>query len=194
MSTANQLADDLLDVMLDVFPIGASLLGIPGRDDQLRDYSEAGDAAIRDRALAIAARAEALDPGGLSDDDRLTHGVVLQQAQSVVDTIELRSTEYAITDTWTAPAAALLVQLPMVGLTDAPAPTAISPGSAKLPEAFAQIAQRHRDGVAAGRRPVRHLVEGAVAHLDRYLANADGDPLRSPHRPRTTGSPPNVTG
>ncbi|GAA1532267.1 hypothetical protein GCM10009827_057630 [Dactylosporangium maewongense] len=180
MSTANQLAEDLLDVMLDVFPIGASLLGIPGRDDQMRDYSEAGDAAIRDRALAIAARARALDPAGLSDDDQLTLGVVLQQAQSIVDTVDLRSTEYAITDTWTAPAAALLVQLPMVGLTDATRADGYLARLRKLPEAFAQIAQRHRDGIAAGRRPVRHLVEGAVAHLDRYLANADGDPLRKP--------------
>lgn len=180
MSTANQLADDLLEVMLDVFPIGASLLGIPGRDDQMRDYSEAGDAAIRDRALAIAARARALDPAGLSDDDQLTLGVVLQQAQSIVDTVDLRATEYAITDTWTAPAAALLVQLPMVSLTDATRADGYLARLAKLPEAFAQIAQRHRDGVAAGRRPVRHLVEGAVAHLDRYLANADGDPLRKP--------------
>lgn len=180
MSTANQLADDLLEVMLDVFPIGASLLGLPGRDDQMRDYSEAGDAAIRDRALAIAARARALDPAGLSDDDQLTLGVVVQQAQSVVDTVDLRSTEYAITDTWTAPAAALLVQLPMVGLTDATRADGYLARLAKLPEAFAQIAQRHRDGVAAGRRPVRHLVDGAVAHLDRYLANAAGDPLRKP--------------
>ncbi|WP_238005689.1 DUF885 domain-containing protein [Dactylosporangium sp. AC04546] len=180
MSTVNQLADELLEVMLDFFPIGASLLGIPGRDDRMRDYTEAGDTAIKERALAIAGRAGELDPAGLGDDDRLTLGVVVQQAQSIVDTVEVRATEYAITDTWTAPAAALLVQLPMVALSDTDRAHGYLARLKQLPESLAQIAQRHRDGIAAGRRPVRHLVEGAVAHLDRYLANPDGDPLRKP--------------
>ncbi|MFF5225225.1 DUF885 domain-containing protein [Dactylosporangium sp. NPDC000521] len=174
MATAGELADELLDVMLDLSPIGASLLGIPGRDGQLRDYSEAADDAARQRAVAIGARA------GTADGDPVTRGVVLQQAQSIVDSIDVRYTEYSITDTWTAPAVALLAQLPMVALADTARADGYLARLAKLPESFAQIAQRHRDGVAAGRRPVRHLVEGAVAHLDRYLADPDGDPLRRP--------------
>ncbi|MET7421203.1 DUF885 domain-containing protein [Dactylosporangium sp. NPDC005555] len=178
MSTANQLADELLDVMLDLSPISASLLGIPGRDGQMRDYSEAADNAAKDRALAIAERAGRVEPEGHGDG--LTLGVVRQQAQSVVDSIDVRYTEYSITDTWTAPAVALLAQLPMVTLTDRARADGYLARLAKLPEAFAQIAQRHREGVAAGRRPVRHLVEGTVAHLDRYLANTGADPLRRP--------------
>jgi uncharacterized protein (DUF885 family) len=37
--------------------------------------------------------------------------------------------------------------------------------------------------VAAGRLPVRRLVDAAVAHLDRYLANDDSNPLRRPQPP-----------
>ncbi|HET8661795.1 MAG TPA: DUF885 domain-containing protein [Micromonosporaceae bacterium] len=48
---------------------------------------------------------------------------------------------------------------------------------------IATLAARHRTGVAAGRLPVRCLVDTAVAHLDRHLANRDSNPLRRPRPP-----------
>ncbi|MGH3679889.1 MAG: DUF885 domain-containing protein, partial [Natronosporangium sp.] len=42
---------------------------------------------------------------------------------------------------------------------------------------------RHRDGIAAGRLPVRRLAEALVAHLGRYLADPAADPLRGPAPP-----------
>jgi uncharacterized protein (DUF885 family) len=48
---------------------------------------------------------------------------------------------------------------------------------------LATLADRHRAGVAAGRLPVRRLVDATVAHLDRNLANRDGNPLRRPQPP-----------
>jgi uncharacterized protein (DUF885 family) len=47
-----------------------------------------------------------------------------------------------------------------------------------VPGYLATAADRHRAGAAAGRVPVASLVEKAVAHLDRYLADPSGDPLK----------------
>ena len=52
-----------------------------------------------------------------------------------------------------------------------------------IPALLDTLADRHRAGIAAGRLPVRGLVDGAVAHLDRYLANRDCNPLRRPQPP-----------
>jgi uncharacterized protein (DUF885 family) len=49
-----------------------------------------------------------------------------------------------------------------------------------IPDYLVAVAQRHRAGVAAGRTPVRTLVDSAIAHVDRYLADPAGDPLRHP--------------
>jgi hypothetical protein len=40
MATVLELADELLDVLFDASPVGATVLGIRGRDDRLTDYSE----------------------------------------------------------------------------------------------------------------------------------------------------------
>ncbi|MBB4688614.1 hypothetical protein [Amycolatopsis jiangsuensis] len=45
MTGLAQLADDLVDVQLDRFPTAASLLGRPGRDHLLPDYSDPAEAA-----------------------------------------------------------------------------------------------------------------------------------------------------
>jgi uncharacterized protein (DUF885 family) len=49
---------------------------------------------------------------------------------------------------------------------------------AAVPRFLADLAERHRVGLAAGRLPVAHLVRDAIALIDRYLAAPpDADPL-----------------
>lgn len=61
-----QVAEDLLQAMLDANPVGATLLGIRDRDDQLTDYTEGAEEAMRGRLAGIATRAAAIDPAPLS--------------------------------------------------------------------------------------------------------------------------------
>jgi uncharacterized protein (DUF885 family) len=174
-----RLAEDLYQVVLDWVPLEYTLFGIRDRDDRLTDFSEAGEEAIRARLLAIVDRASAIDLSGLGPSQRVDLSAMQQMAVSIAANLSTRQVEVAITDSLFAPAFGLLSLLAMVSIT-APEPAgAYLTRLAAVPRALAQIADRHRCGIAAGRTPVRRLVEAAVVQLDRHLAAPD-DPLTTP--------------
>jgi uncharacterized protein (DUF885 family) len=178
MSTADELAQELLDLVSADEPLGATMYGLPGYDDRLGDRSEAGEEAVRAKAKDIASRARTLE---LSDQQgRITRSVIVQQAEALADRLGTRAVEYTITDSFFAPAGELLYMLPMTTVSNAEQEQAYLSRLAAVPEYLSTIADRHRCGLAAGRTPVAHLAEATVAHLDRYLAAADQDPLARP--------------
>jgi uncharacterized protein (DUF885 family) len=177
------LADELVAVLMDQEPLMATMLGIDGDHRRLADLSEAADRAYRDRFVGLIERATAIDPAGLDAEDRITRAVVIQQARTRMDSIDSGLVEYTITDMFVAPAAVLLIGLPMVGLPTAELADAFVHRLAAIPAHLEGAAQRHRAGIAAGRVPVAHLVEAAVKHIDRYLADPDNDPLTRPAPP-----------
>jgi uncharacterized protein (DUF885 family) len=183
MATATTLADDLLDAMNAQHPLFATLSGFREWDGRLRDYSEAGEAATAARFADILARAGALDPAELSTGDRLTRAVIQSHAETTLDHLAARGVEYAITPYHVAPAAQLLFGLPMIGILVPAHAQSYLARLRGIPPMLGTLADRHRGGVAAGRLPVRRLVDAAVAHLDRYLANTDSNPLRRPQPP-----------
>jgi uncharacterized protein (DUF885 family) len=183
MTTVTQLADELVDAVLDQEPISATLLGMRDRDDRLTDYRAVAEEEFVARVRGIAARAEALDPAGLSPDDRITRLVVAQGAEAIADQTAARDAEYAIIDSFTGPAARMLIMLPMIGISEPEHADGYLARLDRIPEVLAALADRHREGLAAGRVPVRRLVESAVSHLDRYLAGPEHDPLRRPAPP-----------
>ena len=63
------------------------------------------------------------------------------------------------------------------GMADAQRAEAFLTRLRAVPEFLDGVLSRHRAGLAAGRTPVAHLVRGAIAHLDRYLADPANDPL-----------------
>ncbi|MFC6091226.1 DUF885 domain-containing protein [Saccharothrix lopnurensis] len=175
MGTTAELADELLDVVLRHSPTGATVLGVPGYDHLLPDHRAEAEQSLRARAADIAERARALP----SDDDPVTRAVVVQQAGAMVDLIDARGVEYTITDTFMGAVGELLTVLPMTVPGGPEGEQAYLDRLAGVPAFLRAVAERHLDGAAAGRTPVRHLVANAVAHLDRYLA-ADEDPLARP--------------
>ncbi|MEU5691618.1 DUF885 domain-containing protein [Actinosynnema sp. NPDC020468] len=175
MSTTTQLADELLDLLFSISPLGATVNGVPGYDHLLADHRPESEEAARTKAVDIAARARALtDP-----DDEVTRAVVVQQAESLVDQIDALGVEYTITDSFFAPAGEVLSILPMTRLTGAESERAYLDRLAAIPEFLRRVAGRNLAGVRAGRLPVRRLVDSAVAYLDRYLS-AEQDPLARP--------------
>jgi uncharacterized protein (DUF885 family) len=175
--TVRALADEQLDILCRADPLEASLLGLPNYDHLLADLTEAGEAELRDRESDIAARAAAIDPSTLDAEEAVTLAVIEQQARARIDTIESRQTEFTITGLFVSPASQLLSLLPLVSLPDAARAQAYLERLNAIPGLLAAAAQRHRDGVAAGRSPVARLVQGAIDQLDRYLADPAGDPL-----------------
>ncbi len=176
-----EIADQLVEVMFEVEPLAATLLGIPGYDERLADPSETAGQAFAAKFGDIATRARSLDPAQLDEADRVTRGVVIQQAEAAVDRIATRSVEYTVTDMFFAPVAELLTLLPMVAVTTAEQAEAYLFRLGGIPAFLTALAQRHRAGIAAGRSPVAHLVEAAAAQLDRYLADPNYDPFLRPH-------------
>jgi uncharacterized protein (DUF885 family) len=175
----HQLADELLGLSLESDPVMGTILGIPGHDDTLSDRSEDAQQAIRAAALDIAARADAVDPAGLSAEDAVTRAAVAHHARQMVTEVDVRMVEYTISDLFIGPAAELLSILPMIVLNDAAEAGSYLNRLRAVPGFLETVAERHRGGVAAGRVPVAHLVRAAAEHVDRYLA-ADEDVLARP--------------
>ncbi len=181
--SARALADELVGVLQEQEPTIPTIYGLDGAHDKLADLSEAADEDFRRRYVELAERAAALDPAGLPADERITRAVVIQQARARVDAFDSRLVEHTVTDLFVAPAAVLLSLLPMIGLPTAELAEAYLRRLAAIPAHLAGAADRHRAGVVAGRVPVAHLVEAAIKHIDRYLADPDNDPLTRPVPP-----------
>lgn len=177
VTVSSQLADDLLAIVLDASPVSASVYGIRDRDDRLPDISAEAEQALRGRLVATRDSALRLDTSGLDLDQRLTVAVVVQQAEAMIDQIDTRVVEFSITSTFFAPVAGLLFELSQVPIANTTQARDYLTRLAALPTFVDAAAQRHRAGVAAGLLPLRHLVDEAVAHLDRYVENPNTDPL-----------------
>ncbi|MEV8439322.1 DUF885 domain-containing protein [Actinosynnema sp. NPDC051121] len=172
MTTARELADEMLTLVLDAEPLMATLLGIPGWDDRLPDPSAEGGRELRARAEDIARRARA------EDDDPVTRAVVVQQAWSLVHRLDAHLVEHTHAEGLTAPLAVLLGALPLIVPSDDRARQAYLTRLSSLPAYLDALTRRQRDSV---RRPLRHLVEAAVHRIGRYLDD-DQDPLATPLR------------
>ncbi len=183
MPSPRELADEVVRLMCDQDPTVATLLGLDGDHDRLPDLTEATEQAFRVKYVDLAARAAGIDPASLSRDDATTRAVVIQQAEVRVLDLDARMGEYSITDIFVSPSGKLLLTLPMIAPATAEQAQAYLSRLAGIPTYFAQAADRHRQGVAAGRVPVAHLVEAAIKHIDRYLADPDNDPLTRPTPP-----------
>jgi uncharacterized protein (DUF885 family) len=169
-----ELADRLVDVLAEEDPLNDLLQGYPGYDHLLSDVDEAAGERLRDRALAIAAEAAATQPTAA---ERVTRGVIVQQAEAVATRVDARLIEHTMADWSVSPVAVLLGRLPkVVPESDAPYFARL----AAIPEFLAAAADRHREGVAKGRLPVASRARAAIAMIDTYLADPAHDPLRLP--------------
>jgi uncharacterized protein (DUF885 family) len=177
MTDVAALADEFVEAMFDAEPLSPALLGIESSREGLGDLSDQADQAYRDKLAGFVERARVLDPAALSGPDRVTRDVLITQAQGNIDLIDSRFVEFTITDIFVSPAVSLLTALPMISLVTPEQGVAQLGRLAAIPGYLEQSAQRLRDGVAAGRLPVAHLVRAAIAHLDRYLADPSADPL-----------------
>ena len=178
-----ELADGLVEVLFEADPLRASLLGFHDRDAELPDLSDAAERALAGRLRELAAAAGRVDRDRLDSGDRLTADVVRVVAADGADVADTRRPEWQVTDLWEGPAAAVLLYLPMVSLSEPAHADAYMRRLRSLDTYLGTAAERHLDGVEAGRRPVARLVRAAVEQVDNYLAAPDLDPLRGVERP-----------
>ncbi|WP_240519293.1 DUF885 domain-containing protein [Amycolatopsis antarctica] len=158
-------------------PIWPALLGTDRAAEGLADLGAEAGRRQRAALTGLADRARAVDPETLDPPERVTRRVILAQARAHVEGIDSRLTDFAVTDLFVSPAVALLMMLPMITVTEPDEADAHLGRLAAIPVHLEQALERHRAGIADGLLPVAHLVRAAIAHLDRYLADPDADPL-----------------
>jgi len=163
------LADEYWQHELRTNPTTALLMGDHRYDDQMEDLSrEAEDDAIKDYE-EFAARAKAIDPESLTKDERVTRGVLLEEALSKAEELKSRYVEFDVN-----PAMGIHVVLPqIVGQLRLPgrdSAEAIVRKWGLIDGVFEQAIHRLRQGIALDRTPPRVSVEKSIAQIDAYLA------------------------
>jgi uncharacterized protein (DUF885 family) len=174
------LADAVLSVHLDLFPVESSLLGLPGRDAVLPDHSVEAEQTARAELERLAADARRIDSSELDTDDAVTVAVVVGQSAMLTADIDAQGVEWCVADYYVSPVTRLLTDLPMVSLDTVERADGYLARLELLPNVLETLAARHRRGIVAGRTPLRRHVDALVTRLDRLLAGHDADPLARP--------------
>jgi len=150
-------------------PLDALLLGIHDYDTEMDDLSrEAEDARIAEFRSYVA-KAAAYDPDTLTPDERITRDVMIFEAGTAADLLEMRSSELGVNHTIGIQAMlpVLFPQFPVDEPEHAEAMLVKYPKFAKM---FDQMTDRLRSGVANERAPMASTAEKVVAQLDTILA------------------------
>ena len=185
---ANRLADEVIGRWFDAEPMFPTLLGIPGHDDRLADLSAEAEQRLRRDLAGYAERGEALASSTVDSASALTATVVAQQARVRIDMIDAGLVEYGISDRMGSPVAEMFMYLPMITLSGPEAARDLLTRLGALPTYIEQATQRHREGLTAGLPPVSLLVQGAIAQLDRYLADGPAALLAGQQAPQDAPS------
>ncbi len=183
------LADELDALRWQLSPFSATFVDRPGHDHEVDDLTTAGQARHREAFAALARRAEELHERALAlaplDDDaeaspaldpatQVTLAAVLHSAHGTVAELDAALVEVSVGPMADGPG--MIFQLAAVTVPrDGDDAAAYAERCRRLGGYLDACADRLRAGAAAGRTPVRALVERALAMLDGYLAADVGD-------------------
>ncbi len=179
------LAEEYWQHELKTSPTTALLMGDHRYGDQMEDLSRSAE----DDAIAayddFATRAKALNPADLTKAERITRGVLLEEAEAKADELRSRYAEFDVN-----PSMGLHVQLPQIaaqlGVPGADEAEAIVTKWSHISEVFQQSVHRLRQGLALDRTPPRVAVEKTIQQIDAYLqVPIDVDPFLDVKPPPT---------
>ena len=177
------LSDEFWAGHLAAQPTEAHLLGYYPTTGRYEDASRAAEDAEIARLRDVAVRAEAIDPEGLDDQERTTRAVLVSAATSSADLLDARLAEVSA-DPIFGPQEVLPLILGMLTLPNQQVADAMPDVLAGAGQWFADIAERHREGIARGWAPAEFAVTGTVAQIERALARPlDEDPIVGALRP-----------
>jgi uncharacterized protein (DUF885 family) len=173
----DQLAEDYQDFRLRTAPTWAHMIGEYRYADRFDDISRAGEEAAAAESRALAARAEAIDPATLDDQQVITRAMVAWDATSRAGLLDARTSELAANPIF-GTQASLGVFIPKLAVPDVEVAEAMVTKFEIVASYFHDIAERHREGVASGRTPADFAVRQTVEQLDRWLATpVEQDPM-----------------
>lgn len=175
--TVEQLADDYQEQRLRSMPTWAHMIGEYAHADRFEEVGRDAEDRLVEELRGFARRAEALAEDGLDEQQRITRAMVAWEASNRADMLASRMAEFAADPVFGAQAS-LGVRIPKLALPDAGVAEAMVGKLRGIAAYFADLATRHREGVAAGRTPAAFAVHETVAQLDAWLASpVEDDPL-----------------
>ncbi|MDO9456542.1 DUF885 family protein [Nocardioides sp.] len=163
------LADAFWGHYLESNPTEAHLLGVYRYaaffEDASRDAEDRKIEALR----TFAADAESIDPGSLTEQEKVTRLVLESTATSTADRLQTRLAELHA-DPIFGPQVELPIIVPMLSLPDAEVAEALVDKLHGAARWLTEQGDRLREGLAAGRVSPAFAVEGAISQLEEQLA------------------------
>jgi len=167
--TLNDLAVEYWEYVLKTSPTDALMLGDHRYDAEFEDVSRKGEDDDIKARRGFASRAKAVDAAGLTADEKITREVLIFLTEKDADLKEMRTAEWEVSHTM-GMQAMLPVMVPQLPLLEPAHAEAMIPKMRGLARAFRDVASRLRDGVAAGKTPMRSTAEKTVTQVDGMLA------------------------
>jgi uncharacterized protein (DUF885 family) len=165
----DQLASAFWDHYLEAEPTEAHLLGDYRYASSYEDASRAAEDRQIEALRTFATDARAIDPGGLDEDERITRAVLEHEATTRADVLEVRLPELGV-DPIFGPQVVVPIVVDMLSLPDPTVAEALVDKLHGVARNFDQLAERLREGVAAGRVSPAFAVAGAIEQIDAQLA------------------------
>ncbi|HEY6414803.1 MAG TPA: DUF885 family protein, partial [Acidimicrobiales bacterium] len=165
--TIRSIADEYWEAKLEASPLFASFLGDHRYDDRADDLSADEErrlrsvwAGLRERAAAVAS-----GNGELDETDRASRDLLVQELDDSVRAIDLRLAELA-SDQMQGVHADLLITAAQLQAPDAEHAAMALTRARQFGRMLDQATDRYREGLAAGRPPVRINVERSINQVD----------------------------
>jgi uncharacterized protein (DUF885 family) len=169
-----QLAQEYWDALMASEPTWAHMLG----DYRYADRFEEASREAEDRDVArfrdFADRAEAIGADGLDADQEVSRAVLVADARGRADLLEARLRELAANPVF-GDQTMLPVLMGMIGVPDGDVAEAMVLKIDAVGRYYEQLAERQREGLAAGRTSARFAVEGTVQQIDEALGTPVGE-------------------
>lgn len=171
------LGEEYWEYQLEASPVSALMLGDHRFADRFDEFSR--EAEDRDIAAlrAFVARAEAIEPTGLTDEERITRDVLIFEAGTNASMAETRQAEFGINHVvgFQAMFPVMATQLPIETAEHADQLVSMY---GEVGRALDELSGRVTEGIASGRTPPRHEVGETISQLDGFLAaDLAADPL-----------------
>jgi uncharacterized protein (DUF885 family) len=177
--TIRAIADEYWEAKLEASPLFASFLGDHRYDDRADDLSADEERRLRSVWTGLRQRAAAVSSGNgeLDATDRASRDLLVQELDDSVRAIDLRLAELA-SDQMQGVHADLLITAAQLQAPDAEHAAMALTRARQFGRMLDQATDRYREGLAAGRTPVRINVERSINQVDGYLASPlDSDPF-----------------
>jgi len=165
----DQLTTAFWDHWLETNPTEAHLLGSYRYAAYFEDASRAAEDRTIEALRTFVADAEAIDPGPLDEQRRISRDVLIETADNEAAVLGVRLAELGA-DPIFGPQVIIPITTGMLGLPDAEVAEAVVDKLHGVARHIDQLTERLREGVAAGRPPAAFAAADTVAQLDATLA------------------------